>query len=169
MLNSINLVGRLTKDPELRKSNSDVSFANFSIAVDNTRVEVDGSRGTCFLDAVAFGTQAEALVKALRKGSKVAISGSLNQRNFVRQDGSQGRAYEIEVKSIEFLDPKPVENNEAKFEDTSKPVNSLDSVDLPDDDLPFKKEETKPQEKVKQKEAKFDPYTGKPLKPKAKK
>lgn len=163
MLNSLNLVGRLTKDPELRKAAQfDTSIANFSIAVDNTRLEADGTRGTCFLDAVAFGAQADAIVRSLRKGSKVAISGSLNQRNFIRQDGSKGRAYEIDVNSIEFLDPKPVENKEAK-------PNNLDSIDLPDDDLHFKEEETKPQEKVKQKEAKFDPYTGKPLKPKAKK
>ena len=111
MLNSINLVGRLTKEPELRKSNKDVSLVNFSVAVDNTRLEADGTRGTCFLDAVAFGSQAEAIAKSLRKGSKVAISGSLNQRNYIRQDGSKGRTYEINVDSIEFLDPKPVEES----------------------------------------------------------
>ena len=111
MLNSINLVGRLTKEPELRKSNKDVSLVNFSVAVDNTRLEADGTRGTCFLDAVAFGSQAEAIAKSLKKGSKVAISGSLNQRNYIRQDGSKGRTYEINVDSIEFLDPKPVEES----------------------------------------------------------
>lgn len=139
MLNSFNAVGRLTKDPELRKSNSEVSFVNFSIAIDNTRLETDGTRGTCFLDAVAFGSQAEAIAKSLRKGSKVAINGSLNQRNFIRQDGSKGRAYEIEVNSIEFLDPKPVENE-----------SSEEQVEEPQEPL-------------------YDSMTGKPLKPKAKK
>lgn len=117
MLNSLNAVGRLTKDPELRKSaNTDTSIANFSIAIDNSRAEADGTRGTCFLDAVAFGSQAEAIVKSLRKGSKVAINGSLNQRNFIRQDGSKGRVYEIDVNTIEFLDPKPVEEQAEETE-----------------------------------------------------
>jgi len=140
MLNSINLVGRLTNDPELRKSNSDVNFVNFSIAVDNTRLEADGTRGTCFLDAIAFGNQAEAIARSLHKGSKVAISGSLNQRNFIRQDGSKGRAYEVNVDSVEFLDPKPA----------TEPCEAVEAAPVQDEPL-------------------YDAHTGKPLKPQAKK
>lgn len=141
MLNSFNAVGRLTTDPELRKSaNTDMVFANFSVAINNARVEADGTRGTCFLDATAFGSQAEAITKSLHKGSKVAISGSLNQRDFVRSDGSKGRAYEINVEHIEFLDPKPT------------PVEA--------EDEPVQEAAPTP---------KFDPMTGKPLTPKAKK
>lgn len=126
MLNSLNAVGRLTKDPELRKSvQTDTSIVNFSIAIDNSRAEADGTRGTCFLDAVAFGSQAEAIAKSLRKGSKVAINGSLNQRNFIRQDGSKGRAYEIDVNTIEFLDPKPVEE---QAEEAESPEPKFDAM-----------------------------------------
>lgn len=149
MLNRIILVGRLVKDPEIRKTNSDISVCNFTLAVDNTMKEADGTRGTLFIDCRVFGNKADNLCKYTRKGSKVAVDGGLNQRNFERQDGSKGKAIEILVDSVEFLDPK--------------------QEDLPDDDLPFKAEETKPQEKVKpskeEPQAKFDPYTGKPLKP----
>ena len=130
MLNRVCLLGRLVSDPELRKSNSNVSFATFTIAVDNTLKEADGTRGTAFLDCRVFGTQAENLVKFTRKGSKIAVDGSLNQRNFIRQDGTKGKSIEISVDSVTFLDPKPVsEEQEAE--------QAIADADLPDDDLPF--------------------------------
>ena len=162
MLNRVCLIGRLVSAPELRKSNSDVSFVTFTIAVDNATKEADETRGTCFLDGRVFGTQAENLVKYTKKGSKIAVDGSLNQRNFIRQDGTKGKSIEIVVNSVTFLDPKPVsEEQEAE--------QVITDADLPDDDLPFKEEETKPQEKVKpskkEPQPKYAPYTGKPLKP----
>ena len=122
MVNRVVLVGRLTKDAELRKTASDISFATFTLAVDN-RVR-------------------ESLVKNTRKGSKIAVDGSLNQRNFERRDGTKGHVIEIVVDSITFLDPNPNrEQNtveEPKFDDIQvPPSNNLDSIDLPDDDLPF--------------------------------
>ena len=139
MVNRVVLVGRLTKDPELRKTNSDVSFATFTLAVDNRVREADGTRGTIFIDCRVFRDQAENMVKYTRKGSMVAVDGSLNQRNFVRQDGSKGKVIELVVDSVTFLEPKkdnPVE--EPKFDDIQAPANNnLDSIDLPDDDLPF--------------------------------
>lgn len=165
MLNVIIATGRLVKDPELRIiAQSDTKVCQFTLAIDNTRKEKDGTRGSCFLDCILFNERADLVAQSLRKGSKVAVHGSLNQRNFERQDGSKGKAYEISVNSIEFLDPKPKE--EPVFDsDPNEPV-------IPDDDIPFKEEETKPQEKStnkKQPEPKFDPYTGKPLKANKKK
>jgi len=139
MVNRVVLAGRLVKDPELRKTNSDVSFATFTLAVDNRIREQDGTRGTIFIDCRVFRDQAENMVKFTRKGSMVAVDGSLNQRNFVRQDGSKGKVIELVVDSVTFLEPKkdnPVE--EPKFDDIQAPANNnLDSIDLPDDDLPF--------------------------------
>lgn len=125
MLNRIILVGRLVKDPELRKTNSDMSVANFTLAVDNTMKEADGTRGTLFIDCRVFGNKAENLCKYNKKGSKVAIDGSLNQRKFERKDGTKGKAIEVVVDAVEFLDQKPEEPQEP------------DPKDLPDDDLPF--------------------------------
>ena len=139
MVNRVILVGRLVKDPELRKTNSDISFATFTLAVDNRVKEADGTRGTIFIDCRVFRDQADSLVKNTRKGSKIAVDGSLNQRNFERRDGTKGKAIEIIVDSVTFLEPKketPVE--EPKFDDIQvPPSNNLDSIDLPDDDLPF--------------------------------
>ena len=142
MVNRVVLVGRLVKDPELRKTNSDISFATFTLAVDNRMKDADGTRGTIFIDCRVFRDQAESLVKNTRKGSKVAVDGSLNQRNFERRDGTKGKAIEIVVDSVTFLEPNPNRENNAveepKFDDIQvPPSNNLDSIDLPDDDLPF--------------------------------
>ena len=143
MVNRVVLVGRLVKDPELRKTNSDISVATFTIAVDNAVKEQDGTRGSLFLDCRVYRDQADNMAKYTRKGSKVAVDGSLNQRNFVRQDGSKGKVIEVYVDSVTFLDPNPNKDSnsveEPKFDDIPAPSssNNLDSIDLPDDDLPF--------------------------------
>ncbi|MBQ6731436.1 MAG: single-stranded DNA-binding protein [Bacilli bacterium] len=142
MVNRVVLVGRLVKDPELRKTSSDISFATFTLAVDNRVKEADGTRGTVFIDCRVFRDQADSLVKNTRKGSKIAVDGSLNQRNFERRDGTKGHVIEIVVDSITFLDPNPNREQNAveepKFDDIQvPPSNNLDSIDLPDDDLPF--------------------------------
>lgn len=160
MLNRVAVLGRLTKDPELKKTNSDVSFATFSLAVDNTIKEADGTRGTLFIDCRIFREQAENLVKFTKKGSKIALDGSLNQRNFIRQDGTMGKVIEIYVDSVTFLDPKPEAAKEAPVEEPNP------------DDLPFNGEEAEPQKQPtpkKKAQPKYDPYTGKPLTQKGKK
>ena len=140
MVNRVVLAGRLVKDPELRKTNSDISFATFTLAVDNRVKEADGTRGTLFIDCRVFRDQAENLVKFTRKGSMIAVDGSLNQRNFVRQDGTKGKSVEVVVDQVTFLEPKkdtPAET--PKFDDVPAQSNgsNLDAIDLPDDDLPF--------------------------------
>ena len=143
MVNRVVLVGRLVKDPELRKTNSDVSFATFTLAVDNRVKEADGTRGTIFIDCRIFRDQAESLAKNTRKGSKIAVDGSLNQRNFERKDGTKGKVIEIIVDSVTFLDPNPNKEvntiEEPKFDDipASNNGSNLENIDLPDDDLPF--------------------------------
>ena len=142
MVNRVVLVGRLTKDPELRNTNSDINLATFTLAVDNRLKESDGTRGTIFIDCRVFGAQAESLVKNTRKGSKVAVDGSLNQRNFERKDGTKGKAIEIVVDSVTFLDPKSsdvksVETPTFDDEPDQSSGSNLDSIDLSDDGLPF--------------------------------
>lgn len=140
-------MGRITKDPTSKKI-GETTIVNFDIAVDNIRKEADGTRGTSFFSVVCFKTIAENVEKHLHKGSKVAVVGSIQQRNFIRKDGSKGSVYEVIADSVEFLDPKPAETPE---------VNG--------DDLPFNGEESQPQEE----QPKFDPYTGKPLNQESKK
>ncbi len=141
MINRVILVGRLTRDPELRKANSGLPVASFSIAVDSRMKNQDGTRATTFMNCSIFGNQAENLVKFTRKGALVGVEGSLNQRNFTRQDGSKGSVIEVIADRVAFLEPKGnrVIESEVTFNDTpaQESGNNLDSLDLPDDDLPF--------------------------------
>lgn len=152
MLNRIVLKGRLTKDVELRKSNEGNAIANFDLAVDNPRKEADGSRGTSFFPVKVFGASAENLAKFVKKGSAVAVDGSIQQRNFMRKDGTKGSTYEIYADSVEFLDAKPVEapSPEEAFNDADEVVQVAEAVN----------ENPAP---------KYDAFTGKPLNKSAKK
>ena len=151
MLNVLAIMGRLTKDPIQTKIGETI-ITNVDIAVDNPRKEKDGTRGTTFLPVTCFNGTAENVAKHLRKGSKVAIVGSIQQRNFMRKDGSKGSVIEVIADSVEFLDPKPEESKEA------------DSNAITDEPLPFDPKPEEVKEEVKDAPL-YDPYTGKPLKP----
>ena len=147
MLNLIILMGRATKDPMHRaedvKSNSK-AITNFDIAVDN----IGGDDSTSFFSVTCFGKVAENVAKFVKKGSKVAVTGRIQQRTYLSKNGEKRSTYDVIADSVEFLDPKPVEPTEPNY-----------------DEVPAEPE--KPVEEPK--EPAFDPYTGKPLKPKAKK
>lgn len=119
MLNVIIVVGRLTKDPIQREAGA-VKITNFSVAIDTLRKDENGEKGATFLDVVAFNAVGESVALRLHKGSKVAVKGAIQQRNYVRKDGSKGVAYEIIADSVEFLDPKPQTEEEPEEEPKPK-------------------------------------------------
>lgn len=143
MINRVVLVGRITRDPELRRTAAGSSVATFTVAVDNRQKNPDGTRGTTFVPCVCFQQSADNMVKFTRKGALVGVEGRLNQRSYQRQDGTKATVYEVLCDSVQFLEPKAdnqIPNEEPVFDD--QPVESadsknLDSLDLPDDDLPF--------------------------------
>ncbi len=147
MINQVVLVGRLTRDPDLRTATSGNSVASFTVAVDNRMKNADGSRGTSFIGCVCFGQSAETVAKFTRKGSLVGVEGTLNQRKYQRQDGSTASVIEVICDRVQFLEPKGSRGNVDEvppFDDVPAPSNSnnddsrnLDSLNLPDDDLPF--------------------------------
>ena len=143
MLCSVVLVGRIVKDPELRTATSGNSVASFTVACDNRMKNADGTRGTSFIGCVCFGPRAETVAKFTRKGSLVAVEGTLNQRKYTRKDGSTASVIEVICDSVQFLDPKPANAGVEEippFDDAPAPAEdsrNLDSLNLPDDDLPF--------------------------------
>ena len=142
MINRVVLVGRLTRDPELRKTNSGNSVCSFTIAVDNWQKNPDGTKSASFISCVTFSQSADLVSKFTRKGSLVGVDGRLNQRSYQRQDGTKASVLEVLCDSVQFLEPKSamaVENGDTP-NDVSQVENegkNLDSLDLPDDDLPF--------------------------------
>ena len=144
MINRVVLVGRLTRDPELRRSGTGSSVAVFTVAVDNLGKE----KTTSFIPCVVLNDQrADTVAKFARKGLLVGVEGRLNQRSFVRQDGSKGSVLEVICDSVQFLERREtsVENEEMEipeFNDipASQDDNkNLDSIEITDDDLPFQK------------------------------
>lgn len=150
MLNVIILKGRATKDPESRKV-ADTTITNFDIAVDNLRKESDGSQSTSFFKMTCFGKVADNVSRFVRKGSQIAIVGSIQQRSYMSSKGEKRTTYDVIADSVEFLDPKPVEPAEPNPEE------------IPPFDDGAEEVKEVPQEPL------FDPMTGKPLKPKANK
>ena len=146
MVNRVVLVGRLVKTIDLKKTKTETAYAVFTIAVDNRMKDNNGERGTLFIDCRIFGAQAESMYKNTRTGSKIAVDGSLNQRNY-EIDGKKGRKIEVIVDSVTFLDSAPKKkDDEEEINDTTpfeeEPIDSpiesnIDTGLLPDDDLPF--------------------------------
>mgnify|MGYP005840446921 CR=1 FL=1 len=106
MLNRVVLIGRLTKQPELRITPSSVSVTTFSLAVDR-RPNQAGQREADFIDVVVFGKLAETVCKYMDKGRLVAIEGRLQTRSFETKDGQKRKAVEVIADNIQFLSPKP--------------------------------------------------------------
>ena len=106
MLNHIVVMGRLTRDPELRKTASGVSVTSFTVAVDRDFSQQDGQKETDFIDVVAWRGTAEFAAKYFTKGRMAVISGRLQIRNWEDKDGNKRRTAEILAENIYFGDSK---------------------------------------------------------------
>lgn len=127
MLNRTIIVGRLTKDVELRKTNSGVAVASATIAFENAMSNADGSRGTCFLDVVIWQQLAETCAKSLHKGSLVAIDGRLNQRSYPAKDGTKRQVIEVIAENVRFLEKKQ-DDNAINEEALDQAIDELEEV-----------------------------------------
>ena len=99
-------IGRMTKDPELRRTSNGKAVATFSLAVRNDFKNADGNYDSIFLDFVAFDVRAETICKYARKGDRIAIAGKSAPRYYENKEGRKVRVDEIKVNDFEFLEPK---------------------------------------------------------------
>ena len=104
MLNTVVLIGRLTRDPELRYTPAGVAVCNFSLAVDRPFTNQRGERETDFVDIVVWRQQAETVSQHLQKGRLCAVQGRLQIRSFEGQDGQRRRVAEVVADTVRFLD-----------------------------------------------------------------
>jgi len=130
MLNRIILIGRLTKDPELRYTPNGVAVASFTIAVNRSRPNQQGEREADFIPVVVWQKQAENCANYIGKGSLVAVEGRLQVRTYDAKDGQRRWVTEVVAESVRFLE---------KREGGSPSGNSSlgNEVDFTDDDIPF--------------------------------
>lgn len=125
MLNRIIIMGRMTKDPELRRTNSGTAVASFTLAVDRDMKNQDGSRSTDFIDCVAWKGAAEFVSKYFGKGRMAVVDGRLQMRDWTDRDGNKRRTAEVVVSSIYFGDSKKESSSEQDFREID------DGGDLP--------------------------------------
>lgn len=150
MLNRVILIGRLTRDPELRYTPSGVAVTSFSLAVDRPFTNQQGEREADFINIVTWRQLAETCANYLRKGRLTAVEGRMQVRHYENNEGRRVYVTEVVADNVRFLESpnssnqsrggdnhssgrngSDNNNNQDPFSDDSKPI------DISDDDLPF--------------------------------
>jgi single-strand DNA-binding protein len=134
-MNKVTLIGRLTKDPEIRTAQSGTTVARYSLAVQRA-FKNNGQQETDFINCVCFGKTAEFAEKYLHKGTKIAVNGRIQTGSYTNKDGQKVYTTDVVVEEHEF-----VESRQAAGQSTPPPAPSSDGfMDIPDEigeDLPF--------------------------------
>lgn len=131
-MNNVSLVGRLTRDPEIKTTNSGSTYARFSIAVDRRGKDA----GTDFINIVAFGKTSEFIERYFRKGQRIGINGRIQTGSYEGKDGKKVYTFDVIAENVEF-----VESKSASASASATPANADGFVNVPDgledDGLPF--------------------------------
>lgn len=142
MLNSICLVGRLTKDVELRYTPSNVAVATFTLAVNRTFKNENGEREADFINCVMWRQQAENLANWAKKGALIGITGRIQTRSYDNQQGQRVYVTEVVAETFQLLESKGQGNQgqqkqaQQQAPDFSRNTNA-NPLDISSDDLPF--------------------------------
>lgn len=153
-MNRAILVGRLTRDPELRHTNNDIPVCQFTVAVNRPYQGRSGERQADFINCVAWRNQAENLARYMRKGSLIGVEGSIQTRSYDDANGMRRYVTEVVCDSIHFLESKNARQDYNPFPDFNQyetpsynqrpqeehkdPFENLSSqFDVSNDDLPF--------------------------------
>lgn len=150
MINSVTLVGRLTKDPELRYTPSGVAVARFTLAVNRT-FKKEGEQQADFINVVTWRKTAENTANFLRKGSLAGVGGRIQTGSYDGQDGKKVFTVEVVAENVQFLEPKSANNTPNGNGNTNgyqqqqnapqsnygsqEPFSPIGTID--EDDLPF--------------------------------
>ncbi|CAI3337212.1 single-stranded DNA-binding protein [Enterococcus cecorum] len=146
MLNHVQLIGRLTKDPELRYTSQGIAVASFTLAVQRNFSDGNGERQTDFIQCIVWRKLAETIANHLVKGSLIACEGRIQTRNYENQQGQRVYVTEIVVNEVQFLETK----EQMQSRKATKQQSFLDNQNLEEtvpsymtdenytmDDLPF--------------------------------
>lgn len=149
MLNHITIMGRLVRDPELRRTGSGIAVASFTVAVDRDfSGKEGGEKETDFIDCVAWRNTGEFVSKYFTRGRMIVVSGRLQIRNWTDKEGNKRRSAEVVADSCYFGDSKkdggdtgssaPAQNNYGSYGQTSAyPPSNFDVIEGDDEQLPF--------------------------------
>ena len=145
-MNSVQLVGRFTRDPEVRYTDGGTSIARFSIAVDRRFKQQDGPSAD-FINCIAFGKTAEFVEKYFHQGNKVGLNGRIQTGSYTNKDGQKVYTTDVVVENVEFVESKAAANNQGNgfgqggFNTSENPAPGEDGfMDIPDgidEEVPF--------------------------------
>jgi single-strand DNA-binding protein len=152
MINRTVLVGRLTKDPEIKYTGSNIPYARFTLAVNRTFTAANGEKDADFISCIVWRKQAENMVRFVKKGSLVGIEGRIQTGSYDDKDGKRVYTTDVVCDSVQFLEPKgqqddyepayvPTENRgyENRYQErpSERRQQNTPSIDVSEDDLPF--------------------------------
>ncbi len=133
-MNNVSLVGRLTKDLELRYTQNGKAVGSGTIAVNRT-FKSEGQPDADFINFVVWGKAAENTANFTKKGSQVGIVGRIQTRNYENSEGKKVFVTEVVADNVQFLDPKGTTQKEPSQNTATN--NDVGQIDIEDDDLPF--------------------------------
>lgn len=131
MLNNVVLIGRLTKDPELRYTPNNVTVATFNLAVNRRFKNNEGVHEADFINCVMWNKSAENLSNWIKKGNMIAITGRIQTRNYENQNGQRVYVTEVVAETFQNLEKR---DNTAN---TNSMMENIPNYDGPEPDLPF--------------------------------
>ena len=147
-MNKVNLIGRICNDLELNQSGEN-KYTRFTLAVNRTYVNEDGTRPADFISCVAWNKLAEVMNEHLKKGSQIGVSGKIQTGSYDRQDGTKAYTTDIIVEGFDFLEKKEGRpapeyagtQSETQSDTQSEPQNTTSikqsEIEISDTDLPF--------------------------------
>ena len=141
-MNKVFLIGNLTRDPELTETSGGVSVCHFAIAVNRNYTSADGERQTDFFNVTAWRGLADTVARYTKKGHKVAVSGSVQIRNYEDSQGVKRTAVDVIAQDIEFLTAKSSGSGDDFYDapaPSSAPAKKKPTLQSFDDDgdIPF--------------------------------
>ena len=138
MINNVVLIGRLTRDAELRYTPSNIAVATFNLAVNRNFKNDNGNREADFINVVMWRQQAENFANWVKKGNLVGITGRIQTRSYDNQQGQRVYVTEVVAESFQILEKKDNSANNASMENQILPnFEKTNPMDISDDDLPF--------------------------------
>nr|DAS17278.1 MAG TPA: Single strand binding protein [Caudoviricetes sp.] len=155
MINNVVLVGRLTRDPELKYTTSNIAVATFSLAVNRNFKDANGERETDFINCVIWRQQAENLANWAKKGALIGITGRIQTRSYENQQGQRVYVTEVVAENFQMLESRAAreggngngyagpygqqapQQQGPNFARDSNPYGNANPMDISSDDLPF--------------------------------
>ncbi|HEM6189494.1 TPA: single-stranded DNA-binding protein [Streptococcus suis] len=137
MINNVVLIGRLTRDVELRYTPNNVAVGAFTLAVNRNFKNAAGDREADFINCVMWRQQAENLANWTKKGHLIAITGRIQTRSYDNQQGQRVYVTEVVAESFQVLEKRDNSANYSSIDEQMPPGFSGQPMDISDDDLPF--------------------------------